>query len=181
MFKIYGVVSGGRYLYCRTDPMHPQANSKGLYPLHRVVMANYIGRILRPDELVHHRNENKFDNRKSNLEMVSRPEHARHHALQNSPQQIKMRCPVCKTEFEVLPSVHKKRMGCNKNGLLFCSRSCGVKFSHIDRQRLTPIKAECGQCGEKLILRPSEYRLRTKRNKHGLVFCSKSCGGIFTR
>ncbi|MCA9368470.1 HNH endonuclease [Candidatus Kaiserbacteria bacterium] len=46
---------------------------------HRVVMELHLGRKLRRDEVVHHRNEDKSDNRIENLEVMTRAQHARHH------------------------------------------------------------------------------------------------------
>lgn len=46
---------------------------------HRVVMEQAIGRPLRSDEIVHHKNHNKRDNRLGNLQLMTRAEHANHH------------------------------------------------------------------------------------------------------
>lgn len=47
-------------------PNHPQAK-KGYVFEHRIVVENFIGRILLPSEVVHHLNEIKTDNRIENL------------------------------------------------------------------------------------------------------------------
>ena len=47
---------------------------------HRLVIENKIGRRLKTDEVVHHINENKSDNRIENLELMTREEHTSHHS-----------------------------------------------------------------------------------------------------
>lgn len=46
---------------------------------HRRVMEEYLGRKLTFQEVVHHKNRNKHDNRLENLEILTRAEHAREH------------------------------------------------------------------------------------------------------
>lgn len=60
-------------------PEHPFHDNRGYVKEHRLVIEGYLGRYLRKDELIHHINENKSDNRLSNLQKMSKVEHMRHH------------------------------------------------------------------------------------------------------
>lgn len=125
MFEILSVCKGGGYQYARTSPQHPRRNSKGLYPLHRVIMENHLGRLLEHWEQVHHKNEDRFDNRPENLEVLSRAEHARHHAEERACP-VLLTCPICSKPFELLPGVKRTRENRNLTGQLLCSRACGA-------------------------------------------------------
>lgn len=46
---------------------------------HRYLMEQHIGRKLSMHEIVHHKNEDKLDNRIENLQIMSAEEHASHH------------------------------------------------------------------------------------------------------
>lgn len=53
--------------------------SRNGIPKHRYVMEQYLGRLLRSDEVVHHIDRNKLNNDISNLQLVTKEEHMRIH------------------------------------------------------------------------------------------------------
>lgn len=66
-------------------PEHPGCLSDGNVYEHRIVCENYIGRYLKQDEVVHHINHNRQDNRIENLLILcSKEAHSRLHALEKS-------------------------------------------------------------------------------------------------
>ena len=122
-FVILSTCKGGGYMYCRTSPPHPKANAKGLYPLHRVLVENELGRLLGKDEVVHHRDENKQNDSIENLEVKSRSSHARDHVKYAEP--VQLTCPKCGTQFQLQPSVYRWRLKHKVDRRLTCSRACG--------------------------------------------------------
>ena len=60
---------------------HPNSDVLGYVLEHRVVTEMCHGRYLSEDEIVHHKNEVKHDNRFSNLEILKRGEHTTLHHL----------------------------------------------------------------------------------------------------
>lgn len=79
MYSIKKIISKGDYYYALC-PEHPNATKNGYVLLHRIVAEYKIGRLLRPDEDAHHKNENKKDNRQDNIEIISHVQHAREHS-----------------------------------------------------------------------------------------------------
>lgn len=70
--------SGGAYVYIWSKG-HPHANKQGYVMEHRLVMEQMLGRYLTQEEIVHHRNGKKDDNRPENLELTRRGDHTRKH------------------------------------------------------------------------------------------------------
>lgn len=64
-------------------PGHPHARN-GRVMEHVVVAEDMLGRSLRPDEHVHHRNGNKRDNTPSNLQVLTASEHAKLHVAERT-------------------------------------------------------------------------------------------------
>lgn len=129
LFTILSVCRGGGYVYARTEPLHPRANSNGLYPLHRVLMENEIGRLLTPGEIVHHEDEDKSNNDLSNLRLMTNAEHARHHRETATREAtVEIACPVCGKTFSILGSRWRRRVKLNRSGMAACSRRCGRKI-----------------------------------------------------
>ncbi|MDR0384432.1 MAG: HNH endonuclease [Christensenellaceae bacterium] len=77
-YRPYVIISGYKYLY---KPNHPKTLKNELYIAeHRYIFEQNIGRYLKDDEVVHHLNGNKLDNRFSNLILLSSSDHSKLHA-----------------------------------------------------------------------------------------------------
>lgn len=63
-------------------PDHPKSNKEKYIMEHDLIMECYIGRWLKEEEIVHHINHKRDDNRIENLKLMTKKEHARLHMLE---------------------------------------------------------------------------------------------------
>ena len=60
-------------------PKHPHAHNDGYVMLHTVIVERSLGRYLTENEVVHHINHNRKDNRIENLKLMDKKEHMSMH------------------------------------------------------------------------------------------------------
>lgn len=153
MWNVRKLVSKGEYIYA-VVPEHPKATKIGKYVLHhRIVMENYLHRMLEDDEVVHHLNGNKRDNNLSNLELLQRKDHISLHQRERGRKYVLLKCPECNKLFE-MPHNQSYLSKRNKYNCNFCSSHCsGVFFKDIRTTGITPeMQKQIDECLQK------EYR-----------------------
>lgn len=78
MWNYSQIVDNNGYLYAMC-PQHPKSLSTGYVYLHRLIVENYLGRILKDDEVIHHKDFNRKNNSIENLLVLSQSEHSKLH------------------------------------------------------------------------------------------------------
>lgn len=83
------------------SPNHPNKDFRGYVKEHRLVMEQHLGRYLTRDELVHHRDENKQNNKIENLQLITRSKHQNHHNPRKGYKKdtSDRRCLICNTDW----------------------------------------------------------------------------------
>lgn len=77
---------------CVYVPDHPYAASDGMVMKHRLLMERKIGRYLTPDEVVHHINHKRDDNRLENLKLMTISEHMSMHMKERHQERRAIKC-----------------------------------------------------------------------------------------
>jgi hypothetical protein len=91
---------------------------------HRHVMELAIGRKLKRSETVHHKDENKQNNRIGNLELKDNAQHVKEHRAEDfTKANVQLRCAVCGNPFFIRKDRHSC-MQASGQQRFFCSRVC---------------------------------------------------------
>jgi hypothetical protein len=78
------------------SPAHPKADKDGYVLEHILVMEQKLGRYLQSHEIVHHKDGNRLNNSKDNLELMTRAQHTSHHRYYKTLDIHKRECVRCK-------------------------------------------------------------------------------------
>lgn len=146
-----------------------EQSTSGYQLEHRLVMERYLGRRLRSDEHVHHRDGNRQNNDLSNLEVLSNAEHQRMHdwPITHQRSRIFVPCawPGCDRTKEVVSSRLKtyKHIYCsNEHRLMALHAKC-----HSTAMAKRPPSLMCYWCAQAFYDSGERYK--------NAKFCSKAC------
>jgi hypothetical protein len=82
------IINEDGYVKIRVGRDHPLADPNGYAYEHLVIWAAAGRELPGPNELLHHRNEDKADNRLANLEKLTRTDHAHHHDAERGRDEL---------------------------------------------------------------------------------------------
>ena len=100
---------------------------RGRYALeYRVIAEKMIGRPLKNNEVVHHKDGNKQNNAEENLEVLQRKIHTSLHQHGRLSRLVEVQCPTCSRTF--VKRWQFTHANPNRSKKTFCSRSCMGKY-----------------------------------------------------
>jgi len=127
MWKIEKIVSKGAYNYAVVRD-HPNAIKYGYVLHHRIVVENHLKRLLKRNEVVHHINGKKKDNRLKNLKVEDAITHGRLHGIEQGRLWVSLRCPWCACTFQRPRNTTHLQKPSNLK-VTCCGPSCRGNFS----------------------------------------------------
>lgn len=127
LWNIEKIIKKGEYDYVIVKE-HPKATRHGYVLMHRVIMENSIGRVLKSYEVVHHKDGNKHNNGIKNLELMTISGHSSLHA-----PKAKWDTLICKNCGKVFRRRHNQRKELKRIKNVFCSRRCNGLYNGFKR------------------------------------------------
>ncbi len=119
-------MKNGPYILVKAPENYPGRLYRGKYVYeHQLVWWQNTGELIPKDSVIHHKNENKHDNRIENLEIQTRAIHTSEH---HEPAEVEqLTCEWCNVEFTRTKRIIK---GSKKQGNIhiFCGPSCQMKY-----------------------------------------------------
>ena len=108
---------------------------------HRYVMEQHLGRKLESQEIVHHKNKQKRDNRLENLEVHTVASHSKHHSLEFPAEFVDLTCVECGQAVRRYASKHRHNV--ERGAKPLCSKRC-VGLSSARAKGFSPASQEHG-------------------------------------
>lgn len=125
----------GPYIMVVAPPEYPGKKYRGKYVYeHTLTWWKHTGTVPVPGEVVHHKNEDKHDNRIDNLEKKTGTQHTKEHALESPAPLQEISCSRCARLFTIFERTvrWKRRKGQER---FYCSRSCQVSAQQLEIKR----------------------------------------------
>jgi len=120
-------MKNGEYNLQKAPDKYPGKTYRlNLAPEHHLVWWRKKDEVVKKDEVIHHVNRDKTDNRIENLEKLTRSEHSKKHMKEVGRKYAVIECPECGREFEK-PLNHTFMQKPNTKAS-FCSKSCSISF-----------------------------------------------------
>ena len=113
------------YIY-EHRPNHPLADNRGRVLQHRRIWFDRYGEMPK-DQIIHHKNGDRTDNRLSNLQLMSRGEHVFKHRL-GTGKVGQFQCSSCKRTFS--RSLRVQKYCIRKGHRPCCSMRCAMILFH---------------------------------------------------
>jgi hypothetical protein len=135
---------------------------------HRLVVERNLGRYLLDDEVVHHIDENRKNNKIENLQVVSRSEHRKIHCLQN-----RLRKNGSFDNAEVDRMLREQGLKKTAQALGMCSSNLRLRYPDIVKKytRKSPQNPYCPELSKKIAPLAADEKIGLREAANALGIC----------